>query len=311
MTSLAKQPVAEHELTSAGSRPPLVIITGISGAGKTSALRVFEDLGFYCIDNLPPALIETLVSLYLGSVDSPAPIAVVCDSRSGELFRDFSQTVRTLRDHGYPVTVVFLDASDETVLSRFREARRVHPLAVAGLSNQEAIARERELMQEVREMADLVIDTTGLSVDRLRDRLVRGVIGQDELSVTQLVLKSFGYKFGVPADCDFVFDCRFLPNPFYEENLRQLTGHDPRVMEWLFAHDEAGYFLDQIKRMIEFAIPHFQRVRKVNLTVGLGCTGGRHRSVALVERLREMFEQQGRRVLVVHRDINRDRMGNG
>ncbi len=311
MNPLADQPVVEHGVAATSPYPPVVIITGISGAGKTSALRVFEDLGYYCIDNLPPALIETLVSLYLGSVDSPAPIAVVCDSRSGELFRDFSQAVNTLREHGYPVTVVFIDASDETVLSRFREARRVHPLAVAGLSNQEAITREREMMQEVREMADLVIDTTGLSVDRLRDRLVRGVIGQDELSVTQLVLKSFGYKFGVPTDCDFVFDCRFLPNPFYEENLRHLPGHDPEVMEWLFAHDEAGHFLDQIKQMIEFAIPHFQRVRKVNLTVGLGCTGGQHRSVALVERLRELFEREGRRVLVVHRELERGRMGNG
>jgi len=282
----------------------LVIITGMSGAGKTAALRCFEDLGYCCLDNLPPSLIETFVQLYRQTPQSAGSIAIVCDVRSGELFSRFREAIGQLAGVGLSPEVLFLDCEDDVLITRFKEKRRVPPMAV-GLRLEDAITRERERLDPLKELAAVVIDTSSLTPRQLTARLLGIYAGGDggpQLTVTVL---SFGYKFGMPADADFAFDTRFLPNPFYEEALRNMTGNDQEVRDFVIGCDAAPVYLDQVKALIETALTNYRKVHKHTATVAFGCTGGKHRSVTFANLAGEYLRAQGYRVVIQHRDIDR------
>ncbi len=282
----------------------LVIITGMSGAGKTAALRCFEDLGYCCLDNLPPSLIETFVQLYRQTPQSAGSIAIVCDVRSGELFSRFREAIGQLAGVGLSPEVLFLDCEDDVLITRFKEKRRVPPMAV-GLRLEDAITRERERLDPLKELAAVVIDTSSLTPRQLTARLLGIYAGGDggpQLTVTVL---SFGYKFGMPADADFVLDVRFLPNPHYEDKLRPLTGMDAAVREFVLSQDGAIEYIESALSALQVAFIRYAAVHKFSSIVAFGCTGGKHRSVAVANAVAEQLLAQGYHVVVQHRDIER------
>lgn len=279
-----------------------VIVTGLSGAGKTQAVRCLEDLGFFCVDNLPPQLIPKFAELCAQTEGKINRIALVIDVRGGEFFRDLVEVLEELKVQGWPYTILFLEASNETLVRRFKESRRPHPLSPTG-EIVEGITAEREQLRELRGLADKIIDTSNLTTNQLKQEiktLYGDVAGQERLAITMV---SFGYKYGIPLDADLVIDVRFLPNPYYITELRSLTGHDPRVRDYVFGSNTTREFLDRLIGLLEFLIPHYTREGKATLTVAVGCTGGMHRSVALVNRLGELLRVGGYRVSVRHRDL--------
>ena len=282
----------------------LVIITGMSGAGKSAALRCFEDLGYYCLDNLPPSLIPTFLQLYRQMPQSTNEIAIVCDVRSGELFGSFRDAVAQLTEEAVPFEVLFLDCEDDVLVTRYKEARRMPPLS-AGLRMEEAIKLERERLDPVKELASVTVDTSSLTPQQLRERLL-GIYAasQGELPIT-LTLLSFGFKYGVPADADFVFDARFLPNPYYEEHLRDLTGNEAPVRDYVMLSEHAAEFCQACINILNVSLPHYKDVHKYSAIIAFGCTGGKHRSVALANEASLKLESAGYRVTTQHRDIAR------
>jgi UPF0042 nucleotide-binding protein len=283
----------------------VAVITGLSGSGKTTALHVLEDLGYYCIDNLPAALIPRFVELCEGS-DEISRVAFGVDSRSREFLDQVPRALDEVRARGHVVDMLYLEAGDGTLVRRFSETRRPHPMAdgsdVAG-----AIVRERRLLENLREHATRIIDTSAFTSQQLRGEL-RGIFARDAsvgAAALQVAVVSFGYKYGLPADADLVFDVRFLPNPFYVEDLRPLTGRDEPVADYVLRHPATQEFLDLLGRFLGFALPWYEREGKSYLTVALGCTGGRHRSVVLVERLGRMLQERGVGHSIRHRDIDR------
>ncbi len=286
--------------------PPLdlTIITGLSGAGRSAAADVLEDLGFFVIDNLPPALIPKVAELARDR-ERPARFALVVDSRSGEFTDELDTALAELRDRGARTSMLFLDASDEVLVRRFEASRRPHPLAGTDRVS-EGIRRERALLEGIKGEADLVVDTSNLNVHELRDRLHE--LFRDDSSTVgslQTSIVSFGYKHGVPLDVDLVFDCRFLPNPHWVETLRPLPGTDPKVREYVLAQPETGPFLEQLRGLFELLLPAFAREGKSYLSVGIGCTGGRHRSVVVAAELATVLDSLGFPTRVHHRDIDR------
>jgi len=282
-----------------------VIITGLSGAGKSYAIKCFEDMGYFCVDNLPTTLIPTFAELCTQSTRSIRRIALGIDIREGEYLDHLLEILGELRARGHPTEVLFLEAGEEVLVRRYHETRRRHPLAGAG-TVLDGIRAERERLAHLREIADRVIDTSHITVHQLKETLVE-LYGEAEpragLGVT---LVSFGYKYGVPYDADLVFDCRFLPNPFFVEALKASDGRDPAVRQFVFGHPEGAEFLRRIQDLLGFLLPRYQKEGKTYLTVAVGCTGGRHRSVALVEELRPVLEGQGFPPAVVHRDVDRE-----
>ena len=282
----------------------VTIITGLSGAGRSAAADVLEDLGCFVIDNLPPALIPKVAELARDR-DRPARFALVVDVRSGEFMDDLAAALRDLRATGAQTTVLFLDASDETLVRRFDATRRPHPLADSGRIS-EGIARERELLEGLKGEADLVVDTSHLNVHELRDRLHELFRDDDAAAGSlQVSLLSFGYKHGVPLDVDLVFDCRFLPNPHWVETLRPLPGTDPAVRDYVLAQPEAVAFLDQLRGLFALLLPAFAREGKSYLSIGVGCTGGRHRSVVVAAELSRVLADLGYPARLLHRDLDR------
>ncbi len=279
----------------------IMLITGMSGAGKTVALKCLEDLGYFAIDNLPPALIPNIAELGKAKGEELERVAVVTDIRGGTGFDLLFAALEKLETAVY--TIVFLDASNEVLLRRFSETRRLHPLEGEGLRVRDTINQERILLQPVRERADLVIDTSATSIYELRDELRMVVPTPDELSTTRLTFISFGYKYGHPLDADIVFDVRFLPNPFWEPQLKDLDGTDRAVIEYVIAQPETAEFLRMFSEMLILLLPSYQRQRRPFLTIGLGCTGGRHRSVVLSDLLSVMFRASGYSTGVIHRDL--------
>lgn len=281
-----------------------VVVTGLSGSGKSTALDVLEDLGFYCIDNLPVALLPRFVELWRTSGAELTRAAFGIDVRTGQFLEDAPRVLDELRSAGVALEVLYLEASDDVLVRRYSETRRRHPAeddsGIAG-----AIRRERSLLQGLREHADRILDTSAFTVHELRDRLRELTLGQAGGAALTVTLVSFGYKYGLPTDLDLAFDCRFLPNPFFVDGLRPLTGTDPAVAGFVLTSDGAGEFLDRVYGLLHFALPRYQREGKTYLTVGVGCTGGRHRSVALVEGLRERLADSGHRIVVRHRDVAR------
>jgi UPF0042 nucleotide-binding protein len=288
------------------SVPPgkLVILTGMSGAGKSTALRTFEDLGYYCLDNLPPTLIEPFIQLYHQAAPHGGGIAIVCDVRSGALFGHFRDATRLLEERGYSPEIIFFDSEDDRLVHRFTEARRAHPLG-AGLRVEEAVRLERLQLDPLKELSAQVIDTTDLSVQQLRRRILGLYTSGEETSRLSLTLLSFGFKFGVPADADFVFDTRFLPNPFYNENLRPLSGNDHAVVDYVLHSSGAKEFIDKAVELLLLCVPRYADVHKLYAVVAVGCTGGRHRSVVVANELDWRLSGGGIKCVVQHRDIDR------
>ncbi len=299
------RPARDIIATVAEQAQRVVIITGMSGAGKSTALRCFEDMGYLCVDNIPPQIIEAFLKLLGQSKTSPPGVAFVCDIRSGALFDDFHRVWDELAAMGVSPRLIFLDSDNATLVRRYKELRRQHPLTQGGISNEAAIASERERLEPLKALAAEVIDTTNLTSKQLTGALRELFVAGDRLSYVSLTLLSFGYKYGVPMDADFIFDLRFLPNPFYVEELKNLSGRDKAVYDFVMKDERALWAGERILEFIEGTLPGFEAVQKFNLLVALGCTGGKHRSVAVVNWLKERFEERDRRVLVIHRDVEK------
>ncbi|HZP42812.1 MAG TPA: RNase adapter RapZ [Candidatus Binatia bacterium] len=281
----------------------LVVVTGLSGSGKSTAIHVLEDLGFYCIDNMPVALIPRFVELWKSSQEEVTRVVLGIDVRERHFLAEFPRVCEELRREGVHLEVLYLEASDEVLVRRFSETRRPHPSADGG-AVADGIRREREKLRPLRELADRVIDTSALTVHELRAAL-RETSERAESGTMTITILSFGYKYGLPTDADLVLDCRFLPNPFFVEELRPKTGSDPAVADYVLRRDETQRFLAKVADLLAFAIPRYQHEGKSYLTIALGCTGGRHRSIVLAEELRRRLEARGHRILVRHRDVDR------
>jgi len=282
----------------------VVIVTGMAGAGKSTAIHVLEDLGFYCIDNLPVVLLPRFLDLCENATEGITRVALGIDLREREFLRGYPAVLDELARKGHRVEVLFFDATDDVLMRRFSETRRPHPLAgddgaLAG------IAREREQISDLRERAVRVIDTSALTIHQLRGELTLRYTTALVEGAINLLLVSFGYKFGLPADADVVFDARFLANPFFVDELRPRDGLDPAVAHFVIERDETRQFIDRIADLMDFMLPSYQREGKTALTIGVGCTGGRHRSVAIVERLGQVLSDKGFPAQMRHRDIGR------
>ncbi len=281
----------------------VVVVSGLSGSGKSTAIHVLEDLGFYCIDNMPVALVTKFVELWESSGEDVRRVALGIDVRERRFLAEFPRVCAELRSAGVDLEVLYLEATDDVLVRRFSETRRPHPAADGG-SLVDGIRREREKLLPLRELADRILDTSALTVHELRDAL-RELVERPETGTMTVTLISFGYKYGSPSDADLTVDCRFLPNPFFIEELRHQTGLDVAVAEYVLRRDETEEFLARLMNLLEFTLPRYQREGKSYLTIGIGCTGGRHRSIVLVEELRRRLEALGHRVLVRHRDAER------
>ncbi|MEX0666297.1 MAG: RNase adapter RapZ [Acidimicrobiia bacterium] len=282
----------------------VMIVTGMSGAGRSSVADSLEDVGFFVIDNVPPALIPKVAELAREG-DRPTLYALVVDVRSGAFMEELAAALSELRESGVRTRVLFLDASDETLVRRFEASRRPHPLAGPDRMS-EGIARERELLEELKGQADLVLDTSNFNVHELRER-VRELFTEDEHAGAplQASVVSFGYKHGVPLDVDLVFDCRFLPNPHWVERLRPLPGTDAKVRRYVLQQPEAKAFLEELARLFELLLPAYAREGKAYLSIGVGCTGGRHRGVVIATELAKVLDKLGFPARVHHRDLDR------
>jgi len=283
-----------------------VVITGMSGAGKSQAVKCLEDVGFFCVDNLPPTLIPTFAELCLQSEKRIDRVALVVDVREGEFLGDLSRTLEDLKKEGHFVQVIFLDASDEALIRRFSETRRPHPLALSGVVP-DGIRVERELLASLKARADLIIDTSPLTVHELRKLLFNTFLDfHPKAPKTAFSFVSFGYKFGLPYESDLVFDVRVLPNPHFVQELKPLTGQDLPVADYLLGFPQTRAFLEKIVDFIRFALPLYIQEGKAYLTIAIGCTGGQHRSVFIAEELAKTLRQDGYEVSVRHRDIAKE-----
>jgi UPF0042 nucleotide-binding protein len=284
--------------------PELTILTGMSGAGRSTAARCLEDLGWFVVDNLPPGLLGSMVELAGHSQGSVPRIAVVVDVRGREFFADLRVSLERLRAYTVDPRVVFLEASDDVLVRRFESVRRKHPLQGEGRIL-DGIAHERELLSDLRRDADLVIDTSELNVHQLRGQ-IEHAFGTETLPAMQATVLSFGYKYGLPVDADLVVDVRFLPNPHWVPELRPLTGLDREVSDYVFASPEAGELVRRYGEVLRLVVPGYLREGKRYLTLAVGCTGGKHRSVALAEELGRMLRVEGIETNLVHRDMGRE-----
>ncbi|MCI0543881.1 MAG: RNase adapter RapZ [Actinobacteria bacterium] len=282
--------------------PHVLVVTGLSGAGRSTAAKILEDLDYVVIDNLPPALLEQAVK----SHDIPNEhkhLAVVIDSRGGLPMEEIKQAMIALERDSVVSRIVFLDADDDVIVGRYEENRRPHPLGMATIT--QAIAAERGMLEELREMADVIIDTSSLNVHELRQRMTDLFSESQAVRPTRVSIRSFGFKHGVPRDLDLLFDVRFLPNPHWVPELRDQVGTDPDVREYVLGADGAKEFLDRVDDLLEFLLPRFQAEAKSYLSIGIGCTGGHHRSVAIAEELASRLSRHGVEAAVVHRDVTR------
>ena len=284
----------------------IVIVTGMSGAGKTTALKIFEDAGFYCVDNLPPALMGPFAVLYMKRNMSMQQVAMGIDIRGGKMFDDFSAGLEELDGLGIPHSILFLDSSNDILVNRYKETRHLHPLAKNDIVSV-GITKERAILEDVKERALYIIDTSQLLPRQLKEKILHlfdGSGGQGKLLVNIL---SFGFKYGIPEESDLVFDVRFLPNPFYNPELRDFSGLDLQIKSFVLSHDVSTRFMESLHGMLHFLIPHYITEGKSQLIVSIGCTGGRHRSVALSVELFTSLEAAGWPVVVHHRDIDKVR----
>jgi RNase adapter protein RapZ len=288
---------AERDGAGPAREVELVVITGHSGAGKSEAIAAFEDGGYFCVDNLPPRMIGSLGELFRHQGSGVECAAVVSDVRGGDYFDDLLQVLDDLEADGLKPTVLFLEADEETLVDRYKETRRRHPLAPEGRIV-DGIRAERELLAPLRERADVVMDTSNLTGGTLRRRIAEDMLGHHETGKMALTLLTFGFKNGPPHDADLTLDVRFLPNPHYVDDLRPLTGLDARVREYVESGTQAGEFYGRLLPLLEFLVPAYVNEGKSHLTIAVGCTGGRHRSITVADRIRR--ELEGREDVVVH-----------
>jgi len=282
-----------------------VVITGLSGAGKSFAIKCFEDMGFFCVDNLPTTLIPTFADLIMRSEQPIHRVALGVDVREGAYLSRLLDIIRELRTRGHAVEVLFLEASEEALVRRYHETRRRHPLAGDG-NALDGIRAERKALSDLREVADRIVDTSALTVHQLKDRLVELYVAPKARPGLAPSLVSFGFKHGVPLDADLVFDVRFLPNPHFVDALRALDGRDERVRTFVLNHPESKELLRRLEDFLRFVLPCYEREGKAYLTVAVGCTGGHHRSVTVAEELKRFLSGIGYAPTVVHRDLQRE-----
>ncbi|MEW6540865.1 MAG: RNase adapter RapZ [Bacillota bacterium] len=290
----------------AGTR--LLIVTGLSGAGKTQAVRCLEDLGFFCVDNLPPKLIPKFAELCAQTTGKIERIALVVDVRGGEFFATVLDVLNDLKDQSLRYEILYLEASNETLVRRFKESRRPHPLSTSG-EIVEGIEAERLALRELRGLAHKIIDTSNFSVAQLKQEIANLYGGNGDRERLAITAVSFGYKYGIPLDADLVIDVRFLPNPHYEPQLQPLTGLEEAVKDYVFEAPITGEFLSHLQNLFDFLIPQYIREGKTTLTLAIGCTGGKHRSVVLANWLGEQLRERNHRIVVRHRDLGRDTAG--
>ncbi len=280
----------------------IVVVTGMSGAGKTSALNVLEDMGYYAMDNLPPALIKDFVKLLGNNKSNITKTAIVVDIRSGAVFNELYEEIIYLREAGENISILFLDSKNEILVRRFKELRRPHPLGNTGNILME-INEERKLLKKLRDNATHIIDTSILTLGELKSRII-SLYGDSNFQNENIhiTIMSFGFKNGTLLDGDLIFDVRFLPNPFYEDELKEKTGEDSDVRDFVMEFEQTKIFLNKVEDLVEFLLPFYKKEGKSNLVIGIGCTGGRHRSVAIAKELGRRFEEEGETVYVSHRD---------
>lgn len=283
-----------------------VFITGLSGSGKTLVMKALEDAGFFCVDNLPAKLILPFAELTAQGGESIDRVAIVADIRERGFLKDFPEAHRRLQERGFPTTVVFLEARDEVLARRFSESRRPHPLQEREGSLTEAVRAEQEELAPIRQLAHLVIDTSALTVHELRRYVLENLVEESPAQGPSIHLVSFGYKYGVPPGADLVFDVRFLANPYFERALRDKDGNDPEVERYVLSQPATAELLDRLDGFLGYLLPHYAAEGKANLTIAIGCTGGKHRSVVIGNHLGERLRHERHRVRVSHRDVEND-----
>ncbi|MCX7710490.1 MAG: RNase adapter RapZ [Clostridia bacterium] len=285
-----------------------VIITGISGAGKSHTIKYMEDLGFFCIDNLPPELIPKFADICKRSADKMDKIALVVDIRGGELLKELLPALDEVNGLGVSYEILFLDAGDEVLIKRYKESRRAHPLAPEGRLIR-GIKEERRILENIKGHANHIIDTSNLTPKLLKEQLTQIFVEGKVFDGLIISVTSFGFKYGIPLDCDLVFDVRFLPNPYYIDSMRKLTGKNETVREYVLKYKETQVFLEKLNDMLEFLIPNYIKEGKSQLVIGIGCTGGKHRSVTIADSIYSSLASKGHRVIADHRDIEKDNRG--
>ncbi|MBP1759754.1 MAG: putative P-loop-containing kinase [Firmicutes bacterium] len=283
----------------------LIVITGLSGAGRTQAMQSLEDQGFFCVDNLPPTFLVKFAELCAQSRGKVSKAAIVCDLRGGEFFSSLSEALSNLEKEGFRLEVLFLDASDETLIRRYKESRRRHPLSPQGRVL-DGIQAERQQLEELRIRADNIIDTSNLSSQQLRSQVAELFCKAQGLGQMAVSVISFGFKYGVPMDADLVMDVRFLPNPFYVESLRPLTGEHELVRDYVFGNQMAQEFMEKYLDLLDYILPNYIKEGKTHLVIGIGCTGGQHRSVAIAERVGSFLKERDYAISVKHRDATKN-----
>ena len=276
---------------------------GMSGGGKSTALRMLEDAGFYCVDNLPVPLIEKFVELIAAPDGEVTKVALGLDVRADQAFGDVQKILENLKANGYLFEILFMEANDKTLLKRYKETRRMHPLSLDGRI-EDGIRKERKVLNDIRNKSDYVIDTSNLLTRELKEELERIFVQNEEYNSLMVTILSFGFKHGIPADADLVFDVRFLPNPFYIDELKYKTGNDKEVQDYVMGFPEASVFINKLADMVEFLIPNYIKEGKYQLVIGIGCTGGKHRSVTLANHLYMRMKNKGSYGLKIdHRDV--------
>lgn len=278
-----------------------VIITGLSGAGKSQAIKSMEDLGFYCVDNLPPSLIPKFAELCFHAQGDIEKIALVSDIRGGKFFNDLFKSLETIKNEGFLYEILFLEASNETLIKRFKETRRSHPLSPDGRI-MDGIEAEREKLAKLKKRSDYILDTSNLTVAQLKEEIKKIFTEGNFAGNLTIFIQSFGFKKGIALDADLVFDVRFLPNPHYIDTLRDYTGNDKQVRDYVMKWPESIEFVKKLKDMIDFLIPFYIKEGKTHLVIAIGCTGGKHRSVTIANILYEELKEKGHRVTINHRD---------
>ncbi|MDD3192921.1 MAG: RNase adapter RapZ [Oscillospiraceae bacterium] len=283
-----------------------VVVTGMSGAGKSQAVNALEDIGYYCVDNMPPKLLVHFFQLRQGQEGQfPEKIAIVVDSRGGKMFSDLFRGLEQLKEMGYAYSILYLDARDDVIVTRYKETRRKHPLLDEDHpSMQDALAEERTLLRPALDQADYVIDTSLLSTAQLKEQVV-ALFLKEQKEKMLITCTSFGFKYGIPSDADLVFDVRCLPNPFYVPGLKNKTGLDQEVRDYVFSHAEAQQLYQKIQDLLNFTIPLYEKEGKRQLVVAFGCTGGKHRSVSFAWRVAQALQADKENVFVSHRDIRK------
>ena len=281
-----------------------VIITGMSGAGKSQAIKVLEDINYYCMDNMPPALLPNFAELCKSSSKEVNKVAVVADIRGGIFFKDLFNSLDELKNMGIQYRILFLDASDDELIKRYKEQRRPHPLSLTG-TIVDGIHDERLSLEEVKKKSDYIIDTTNMKLVRFKEELLNIFVQGNITYNLNITLMSFGFKYGLPQDSDLVFDVRFLPNPFYIESLKSNTGNDKNVQDYVMGFDTTTIFINKLIDMLLFLLPHYIKEGKSNLVVAIGCTGGKHRSVTISNKIASILSEENYRVLKNHRDVEK------